>query len=174
VVRGILTEHRDWCLPEGGKPGDCDAVLAASLRAALDELAARYGGDIDGWNWGRAHIAPFANQFWENVPVLGKFTRLDIPTDGGSDTVNRGETTYRDKTEPFADTHGPGLRMIIDLAAPAQARFLTTPGQSGNPLSPHYGDLAQRWRDFEWLILGAPAALARIRVLPSTAANRGN
>ena len=46
VVRGILTDHRDWCVPDSGKPGDCAAVLAASLHSALDQLSARYGDDI--------------------------------------------------------------------------------------------------------------------------------
>jgi penicillin amidase len=171
VVRGILTEHRDWCVPDVGKPGDCAAVLAESLHRALDELAARYGGNMDDWRWGRPHVAPFANQIWSNVPVLGRLFAVDIPTDGGSDTVNRGEMDWDGKT-PFADLHGPGLRMIVDLAAPDAARFLITPGQSGNPLDPHYGDLAERWRDFRWLGFGSGRPALITRLLPASP-NRG-
>jgi penicillin G amidase len=174
VVRGVLTEHRDWCLPDGGKPGDCAAVLTASLHSALDQLAARHGDDIARWNWGRAHVAPFVNQFWSNVPVFRELFRLDIPTDGGSDTVNRGEMEYPDDAAPFADLHGPGLRMIVDMAAPATARFLIAPGQSANPLSAHYGDLVQRWRDFAWLTFGTATPAMVTRLLPDAMPNRGN
>lgn len=174
VVHGILTAHRDWCVPDGGKQGDCAAVLATSLHSALDQLAARYGDDMADWTWGRAHVAPFPNQFWSNVPVLRGLFRLDIPTDGGSDTVNRGEVEYGNEAMPFADLHGPGLRTIVDLASPADARFLITPGQSANPLSPHYGDLVERWRDFAWLKFGAAAPVAMTHLLPAVAPNRGN
>jgi penicillin amidase len=173
VVQEILTEHRDWCMPDGGKPGDCDAVLAASLRAALSQLAARYGDDVGGWTWREAHFAAFANQFWANVPLLGDLTEFHIPTDGGSDTINRGEMDYRNDKAPFEERAGPGLREIVDLAAPDQARFLTTPGQSGNPLSLHYGDLALRWRDFAWFRFAANKPAAVMRLLPPPTSNRG-
>lgn len=78
-----------------------------------------------------------------------------------------------DSETPFANRHGPGLRMIVDLATPATARFLIAPGQSSNPLSPHYSDLALRWRDFVWLTLGSTPMVAVTHLLPATA-NRGN
>ena len=43
------------------------------------------------------------------------------------------------------------MRMIVDLAAPDAARFMITPGQSGNLFSPHYSDLMQKWRDVGYL-----------------------
>jgi penicillin amidase len=58
-----------------------------------------------------------------------------------------------DDAAPFRDLHGPSLRMIVDLAAPDAARFMIVPGQSGNPLSPHWGDLARRWRDVTYITL---------------------
>jgi penicillin G amidase len=168
VVRGILTTHRDWCLPRGAEPGDCGAVLAQSLHVALDQLAAHFGDEnVDDWRWGRVHVAPFANPFWSRVPEIGGWFALDIPTDGGSDTVNRGEMRY-DDANPYADIEGPGLRMIVDLSNPADARFLITPGQGGGPLSPHYADLALRWRDFDYLTLGSPRQYAVLRLLPES------
>ncbi len=166
VVRSILTEHRDWCVAEGGAAGDCPALLALSLHRALDDLAKRYGDDMATWHWGRAHRARFINQFWSKVPVVGGWFAFDLPTDGGSDTVNRGEMSYAND-EPFADDHGPGLRTIVDLAAPERARFLIAPGQSASPLSPHYADLATRWRDFAWLEFGASPAEPTIHLVPA-------
>jgi penicillin amidase len=174
VVHDILTRHRDWCVPDNGKPGDCPGVLTASLQAALDRLAADYGDNQEGWVWSRAHVTPFANQFWSNVPLLGALTRFHLPTDGGSDTINRGEMDYADTAAPFEERAGPGLREIVDMAAPGTARFVIAPGQSGNPLSPHYGDLVRRWRDFVWLTFGPAKPAAVMRLLPAAAPNRGD
>jgi penicillin amidase len=52
------------------------------------------------------------------------------------------------------------------MAAPEHARFLVPPGQSGNPLSPHYGDLMQSWRDFAWLGFGDDASGGTLLLSP--------
>jgi penicillin amidase len=43
-------------------------------------------------------------------------------------------------------------------------------GQSGNPFSPHYGDLATRWRDGIYVILDGneTAEQDRLRLIPDT------
>jgi penicillin amidase len=48
---------------------------------------------------------------------------------------------------PFAHRHGAGYRAVYDLADLDNSRFMIATGQSGNPLSPHYGDLVRPWRD---------------------------
>jgi penicillin amidase len=53
------------------------------------------------------------------------------------------------------------------MAAPAEARFVITPGQSGNPFSEHYGDLAVRWRDFTWFTFAAAPRGARLTLRPA-------
>jgi len=146
VMQGILTAHQDWC----GKAG-CAAALAASLDRALAGLAQRYGGDSNGWRWGEAHEAKFLSRLWSRVPLLRDWAALAIAADGGQDTVDAAEMDVRNATDPFRDRHGPTLRMIVDLAHPGDARFMIAPGQSGNPLSPHWGDLMRRWRDVGYL-----------------------
>ena len=37
-------------------------------------------------------------------------------------------------------------RIVIDLADPDRSRYVLAGGQSGNPLSPHYGDLFELWQ----------------------------
>jgi penicillin amidase len=89
--------------------------------------------------------------------VLKDLFALSIPASGGYDTLNRGNTAIRSAERPFADVHGAGLRVIFDLADRAGSRYMTVPGQSGNPLSPHYDDLLRPWRDFEWLTIDRSA-----------------
>jgi len=149
VIESILTAHQDWC---NTSPTDdvvvvCSEQLANSLERALEQLRKAYGDNMDEWRWGRAHPAEFRNRVLAQVPLLGQAANLSIPADGGADTINRGDFNIRNSAAPYEDVHGPGLRMVVDMADPANARFMVVPGQSGNPLSPNYGDLMQPWRD---------------------------
>jgi penicillin amidase len=152
VVRLILTEHPEWCAGKSAPKGqDCAGALAAALDRALDELKRRFGDDMEQWRWGVPHQARFANRFWSSIPVLGRLFAAAVSADGGYDTVNVGATRLASSSEPYADVHGPTLRMIVDLADPAAARFMIAPGESGNVLSPHYDDLMASWRDVAYL-----------------------
>jgi len=152
----ILTEHRDWCgdTSSATAPETCADQLSAALDRALEELASSYGSDMDRWRWGLAHPAEFRHPLLSRIPVLDRLVALSIAADGGVDTVNRGGFFMRDAEMPFRDVHGPGLRMVVDMAEPAAARFMVVPGESGNAISPHYGDLVQPWRDGYGIALG--------------------
>jgi penicillin G amidase len=154
VIRLILTKHPDWCDDRATPQVEsCADQLAASLGRALDELRRRYGDDMSEWRWGRAHQAQFTNRFWSNVPVLRALFATTIPADGGYDTVDRGVTPLA-SAQPYADVLGPSLRMIVDLGDIEGTRFMISPGESGNVLSPHYRDLMLSWRDDAYVTLG--------------------
>ena len=118
---------------------------------ALAELGQRYGTDMDGWSWGRAHQASFSHPLWSQLPVIASWLQLSIPDDGAFDTIDNATSAVRDEARPFTAIHGPTMRMIVDLASPELARFMIAPGQSGDLLSPHYGDLMEKWRDVTYL-----------------------
>jgi len=148
AIAGILTAHQDWCDDRIlTVPKTCAEQLSGSLLSALDELTAAYGPDMDEWRWGRAHPAEFNHRVFDAVPILGRYVDTSIPADGGQDTINRGGFDVRGSTQPYRDTLGPGLRMVIDMADPDHAHFMIVPGESGNPLSEHYADLIRPWRD---------------------------
>jgi penicillin amidase len=159
VMEAVLTEHPDWC-GDPKRPGEesCARRLGEALDAALTRLRRTYDEDIKEWRWGRAHVAVFANPVFSRIPVLRDWFAVSIPTAGSYDTLNRGPSTIRDDESPFEQRYGAGLRIITDLASPSNARVITTPGQSGNPLSGHFADLLGRWRDFDWLVPGRSAA----------------
>ena len=75
--------------------------------------------------------------------------------------------TIRDDAHPYQQRFGAGLRIITDLAAPGESRMIAVPGQSGNPLSPHFADLLQRWRNFDYLIPGRATAVATLTLEPA-------
>jgi penicillin amidase len=161
VIEAILTSRRDWCI------APCEDVLVAALENAIERLARDFGPDMTKWQWGRAHIAEFPNRIFERVPLLRDWLKVAIPTPGGLDTVNVGPSAVRDDAKPFVQRFGAGLRIITDLAAPAEARMIAVPGQSGNPLSPHFDDLLNRWRRFDWLAPGRAAAVSTLTLEPA-------
>ncbi|MGH3970484.1 MAG: penicillin acylase family protein, partial [Mycobacterium sp.] len=168
VIEAILTDRPDWCA-DPNKPGTetCADRLAATLNTALVHLRAAYGRKMGNWRWGRAHIAVFKNPVLSTIPILSDMIRVAIPTPGGYDTVNRGATTIRNDANPYEQNFGAGLRIITDLAAPADSRMIIVPGQSGNPLSRHFADLLMRWRRFRWLVPQHAAAVATLTLVPA-------
>jgi penicillin amidase len=166
VIRLILTRHADWC-DDRATPAveTCADQLAASLERALEQLRQRYGAEMEDWRWGRAHAAQFTNQIWANVPVLRALFATTIPANGGYDTIDRGATRLG-AAAPYADVLGPSLRMIVDLGDIDGARFMISPGESGNVLSPHYRDLMKAWRNHAYLTLGGEPAGGTLVLAP--------
>jgi len=142
VLAGILTRYRHWCGDGGPQPRSCDDLIAASLDQTVVELAGRHGPDPSKWRWGDEHLAVFANQVVDRIPVLSRLSHLEIATDGDDFTVNRG--TFA--PGGFTQVHGAGMRTVFDLADPAESRFVLATGQSGNPLSRNYGNQLKAWR----------------------------
>jgi penicillin amidase len=167
VMEAVLTERPDWCVdPSQPSVEGCEGRLAATLDSALAELRQAYGPDMVNWQWGRAHLARFDNSVLSRTPVLRDWFDVSIPTPGAYDTLNRGPSTIRDDAHPYQQIFGAGLRLIVDLAAPAEARMMVVPGQSGNPLSPHFADLLSRWRSFDWLEPDRAAAVSTLTLVP--------
>jgi penicillin amidase len=167
VMEAVLNERPDWC-DDPKRPGEenCAMRLAASLQAALAQLRRGYGDDMAQWRWGRAHVAVFANLVFSRIPALRDWLGVSIPTPGAYDTLNRGPSTIREDERPFEHRYGAGLRIITDLAAPQDSMMITTPGQSGNPVSAHYADLLHHWRDFQSLVPGRATAVSSLLLVP--------
>lgn len=148
VIHAIVTKHPGWC-DDAKTPAveSCEERLADSLDRAIRQLARRFGPEMASWTWGEAHQAAFPHPIWSRISVLRDWFGVRIASDGGNDTVNNGMTSIRNALAPYAHIHGPTFRMIIDMARPDRARFVLTPGQSGNVLSPHHADLMPLWRD---------------------------
>ncbi len=152
TILRILESRRGWCrhddIPEDSG-GGCSDVVALSLEDAMDSLQRRFGGDPMTMEWGQAHFSDLPHPMLSRVPGLNLLFGTKIPTDGGDETVNRGGARY-DGPEAgrYRHIHGAGLRAVHDLGRdPGSSRFVIADGQSGNPLSPHYGGFTQRWRD---------------------------
>ncbi len=173
VVEHILSEAPTWC-DQMSAPGTrtCSDALRSSLETAVRTLADRYGDHPELWRWGDEHRAGLEHALLSRIPGLGWLFDIGVETDGDAFTINRGISHVADPDKPFADVHGPGLRSVYDLADLDQSLFMIATGQSGNPLSPHYGDRVTTWRDGAMISLAPLKPGPRARTLVLTPAGR--
>ncbi|WP_051512645.1 penicillin acylase family protein [Skermanella stibiiresistens] len=171
MLRGAPRWCDDTITPD--RTESCDDILTASFNRTVQELRQRHGDDPTDWRWGMEHRAPLAHQVLSRVPVLGDLFDIGIETDGGNQTVNRGGSAIRDAQAPFSHVHGAGYRAVYDMSDPANSRFMIATGQSGDPLSSHYGDLVERWRNGDHFTIAGSldevtaTGLGRLTLLPA-------
>lgn len=169
LLSRVLTGGRTWCdHVNTERTEDCEGQVAAAFEAAVERLALAFGDDPGAWRWGDVHVARFPHPVLSHIPVLRSVFGFRVETDGGNYTVNRGGALMGGPAETlFTDVHGPGYRAVYDLADLDNSRFMISTGQSGNPLSPLYGSLAERWRDGAFIALdGAPEEAQRLLLTP--------
>jgi penicillin G amidase len=167
VIQNILTSHPDWCdNRETREVETCPQQLGVALDRAIDGLTQRFGGDISSWRWGNVHPASFAHPIWSRLPVIAGWLGVAIPDDGSFDTIDNATMFAGGEAQPFTAVHGTSMRMIVDMADPAAARFMIAPGQSGNLLSPHYSDLLSVWRDVGYVRLSDDASGGILTLAP--------
>jgi len=117
-------------------------VFESTLRDAMADLAGLLGADQGTWAWGRLHQARPAHPA---AAALGDAARrraaIDpLPRGGSSDTP--GATTY---TPDFSQNAGATFRVVVDVGEWDSTLVMNSPGQSGDPASPHYADLFAPW-----------------------------
>ncbi len=171
LVAKVLREEQAWCddrtteVTEG-----CPAQLVTALEDALNLLTERFRQPVDRLRWGEAHLARFGHPVLSRVPFLERLFGFAVETSGGDFTVNRAAASFNGPRDSlFEDIHGPGYRAVYDLAKLDDSRFMIATGQSGNPLSPLYGNLAERWRDGIYLKLDGTETEStdRLRLIPA-------
>jgi penicillin amidase len=84
------------------------------------------------------------------VARLAPFFNIEVPSPGGSYTINRGKSEFGTDA-PFANRHASSFRAIYDLADLEKSLYIQTTGQSGNFLSPFYRSFAERWARVEYI-----------------------
>jgi penicillin amidase len=138
-LENIAREGRPWWFDS---PDGHAMELAQTLESAVDRLREMFGPDMRGWTWGRLHTLLMKHPLGE-VPLLAPFFNLGpFETPGDSTTVNNGQYFH---AHPWRHQAGPSYRQICDLSDWDASRFVSYTGQSGNPVSPHYRDMAALW-----------------------------
>jgi penicillin G amidase len=123
--------------------GSRDSVVSA-LRNAIDELTKSQGPEWSQWRWGRMNRSEFPH------PVVSAYDLPPIERHGGAGTVNAVGAVYR---------------LVTNFAVPDHSRVTIGPGNSGQPGSPYYANLHERWgrNEFFPLLFTRPAVEAKTR-----------
>jgi penicillin amidase len=118
-------------------------MVLTALEQALADLHKRMGDDMSKWQWGSIHQIDFPH------PLLSAQTKPAF----GVETVKRGGDAYTvmatsSPTERNTNQEsGASFKFVFDVQDWDRSTGLSAPGQSGQPGSPHYADLAPLWGD---------------------------
>jgi penicillin amidase len=121
-----------------------DKLLLTTLSAAYAEMKTLQGPDPAQWAWGKLHHNVSEHPF-SRVVDEAEQKQLDVgplETGGSAYTVNASSYRARD----FLQLSGPSVRMVLDVGNWDNSRAVNYPGESGDPTSPHYRDLAPMWQ----------------------------
>jgi penicillin G amidase len=171
ALLGALEEPDDRL---GARPREeRDVLLLTTLAEAVRDCARRLGQDSAQWAWGRLHHGYFEHA--ASARLTGHLSESwdvgPLPLGGSGSTPMH--TGYR--ISDFRCIWGASVRLVIDVGDWDNSVCINAPGQSGDPRSPHYGDLASAWARGQYVPLlysqmridAATAAL--IRLVPSAA-----
>ncbi len=120
-----------------------DWVLLTSLTLAWMDTQRLLGADSKQWQWGKLQQALMEHPFAAaaDASTRAKLNVGPMPKHGGASTPNMSSYDPRN----FRLSAGPSFRVVLDVGNWDNSRAINMPGQSGDPDSPHYRDLAPLW-----------------------------
>lgn len=147
-----------------------DEMLLETLAAAFNDCGRRLGADPAAWRWGDLHQAVFEHAATRVKPQRNN--EWDVgPLPMGGSRSTPGHAGYR--MSDFRVIAGASVRLVMDVGDWDKSFCINTPGQSGDPRSQHYADLAESWSKGKYVpLLYSDARIAeetvlRIRLLPA-------
>jgi penicillin amidase len=156
VLLGALDRGLPIDGPNGkGRKQDWDVFLQHTFAVAVAKMHRRLPNPAD-MRWGKVHTATFRHPLAALDPAYAKTFNLGpVERPGDANTVNN---TRHDET--WQQVHGATYRHLFDLADWDRGLATSAPGQSGQPGSPHYGDLLPLWAEGRYF----PLAFSRDKV----------
>ena len=130
-----------------------DMVLK-SMQDAIYFLSDSLGSEPFEWRWEQLHTIslrpPLFGEFAEQPEAPGALKLIvnnvlskgPYPVNGHGMSVNNGQYSW---DKPFQMVLGPSVRRIVDLSNLSKTKSVIPTGQSGNPLSAHFGDQTELW-----------------------------
>lgn len=138
TVATIMENPSNW-LPPDALPDICADTLAGAWADAQGLL----GADPAGWRWDALHGLGLRHALARLFPDRVDLTLPRLPVGGGPSSPNYGPYRAAD----FGIVSGPSVRLLMDVGDWDASRFVALAGQSGDPASPHFADMAEAWRD---------------------------
>jgi penicillin amidase len=118
-----------------------DQILTDTLKSARKELEKFMGPGKSQWSWGKLHTVHFRHALDQQPGAKDLLDLGPLSRPGDEYTVNA-TGAYGDSWEQGS---GASYREILDTSDWDRSIAVNTPGQSGQPGSPHYSDLMPLW-----------------------------
>ncbi len=140
TVLHILT-NPDKDLFGDNPPARRDQMLADTLQSARKELERLLGPDVSQWAWGKLHTVRFRHALDQQPGAKDLLDLGPLSRPGDENTVNASGA----EGDSWEQVSGASYREILDTSDWDHSVAVNTPGQSGQPGSPHYSDLLPLW-----------------------------
>lgn len=137
-------------------------MVIQSMQDAILFLSDSLGSEPYEWRWEQLHTITFDPPLFAqaakdpDAPAILKMVVKNVLSKGPFEveshgmSVNNGQYRWE---QPFDMILGPSIRRISDLSDMRKSLSVLPTGQSGNPLSDHFGDQTDRWLNgaYRWL-----------------------
>lgn len=128
---------------DGDPRGSRDRLLIDTLAKAIDRAKQRFPDYPQSGTWGELHTAAFSHPLARLGPEFAAAFDLPPVAKAGDGFTPNAASHNRE----FRQLTGASYRQVFDLADWDRGLVTSTPGQSGQPGSAHYGDLLKPWSE---------------------------
>jgi penicillin amidase len=139
-----------------------DEMVVKSMQDAILFLSDSLGSEPYEWRWEQLHTITFEPPLFSqaaedpDAPTALRLISNNVLSKGPYEveshgmSVNNGQYNW---DAPFEMVLGPSIRRISDLSDMSKSKSILPTGQSGNPLSDHFGDQTNMWLngEYRWL-----------------------
>jgi penicillin G amidase len=136
-------------------------ILAQALEEGVADLRKRFGNDVNAWKWGDIHTADFVHPLAGTSGPKDMFYVEPVRRAGDGFTVQAASSATETSTK---QTSGASFMFVMDVKEWDNSTALSVPGNSAQPLSPHYKDLTPYWGEGKYF----PLAFSRTKIEQNT------
>lgn len=145
-------------------------IILRSMQDAILFLSENLGSETIEWRWEKLHKITFSPPLFaqaaedENAPSILKLIVNNMLSSGPHSAVGHGMSVNNGQynwDKPFEMVLGASIRRIVDLSDLENIRTVIPTGQSGNPLSKHFGDQTELWLNGDYRILNQSSSISQ-------------
>lgn len=126
-----------------------DGIITYAFKRTVKELEAQFGADPSAWTWNKARHLELKHPMGKVKPLNLLFNVGPGEMRGGHETIS--QTDFDLNPYGFYTVRvGPQMRIVHDLGSENNSWSVLPSGQSGHPLSPHYDDQFDMYRNGEF------------------------
>ncbi len=125
-------------------------ILSKSVKDAVSFLEKQLGEEVSSWTWNKVHSIEHKHPMGQVASLRKYFNVGPLEVNGGKEVINNMSFSL-DSTGYYKVSAGPSTRRVIDFSDVEGSMSILPTGQSGNPLSEHYKDQAQKYVDGEFV-----------------------